>query len=162
MSAFWTRMANLAASLMEWVIANNPPPPPEVSIFVPIGPVSEQPITVEKRMFSLTLTDSQQCVLGPVAGLDKKGQPAPLPGPVAWASSDATILTVAPSDDGLSATVVAVGPLGNAQVTVTSGSDTEVGNVTVIAGAAVSISVPVGTPTDQPDAPPTPPPAPGP
>lgn len=106
----------------------------------------------------LTLTDTQQCTLGPIAAVDGRGNPAPIDGVPTWVSSDPTILTVEPSADGLSALVKSVGPLGNAQVTVTADADMGAGtvsitglqDVTVIAGQAVVVTVPAGVPVEQP------------
>ena len=125
-----------------------------------IGPVYELELPMPTTP-NVTLTDSQGVTLGPVSGLDAKGNPASLAGPATWASSDPTILSVAPSADGLSCDVEAVGALGNCQVTVNDGAATAVVNFTVVGGAAVSLNVPVGTPVEQQPAPaPAPAPAP--
>jgi len=99
----------------------------------------------------LTLTDSQQVVLGPVTGVDKKGNPATIVGPLVWAPSDPAMLAVTPSTDGLSVNVAALGPLGNAQVTVTDSSNGATGVLAlqVVGGAETAISIPAGTPTEQ-------------
>lgn len=125
-----------------------------------IGPVSEQslPPFLPQEPLMLTLTDTQQCTLGPIAAVDGRGNPAPIDGVPTWVSSDPTILTVEPSADGLSALVKSVGPLGNAQVTVTADADMGAGtvsitglqDVTVIAGQAVVVTVPAGVPVEQP------------
>ena len=141
---------------LNWFAAWFPPPPPELHIEWSIGPVSEQfPLTPQEPIM-LTLTDSQKCSLGPIQAVDAKGNTAPIDGVPTWVSSDATVLTVEPSTDGLSAVVKAVGPLGNAQVTVTADADLGTGvvnvvgllDVTVVAGQAVSLTVPVGTPEE--------------
>lgn len=99
---------------------------------------------------SLILTDSQQVNVAVSGGADKKGNPANLPtGVPAWTVSDPTILAVAPSADGLSASVAAVGPLGTAQVQVAIGGLTGVLSVQVTAGSATSVLVTAGTPTEQ-------------
>lgn len=95
----------------------------------------------------ITITDSQKFALGPVTGVDKKGNPTPLAGAVTFASSDATLLTVTDNGDG-TAEASAVGPLGNAQVTVTDTADTAVVDVTIIAGAEAGLSIALGTPEE--------------
>jgi hypothetical protein len=97
---------------------------------------------------AITITDSQKFALGPVAGVDKKGNPTPLGGSVTFKSSDDTLLTVTDAGDG-TATAAAVGPLGNAQVTVTDTVDTAVVDVSIIAGAEAGLSVGLGAPTEQ-------------
>lgn len=98
---------------------------------------------------TITISDSQQFSLGPVTGADKRGNPTPLAGPVSFASSDTSLLAVTDNGDG-TATAAAVGPLGNAQVTVSDTVDTAVVDVTIIAGAETGLNVALGTPTEQP------------
>lgn len=54
---------------------------------------------------------------------DDHGNPAAVDGVPVWTVSDATILTVTAADDGMSATVAAVGPAGQAQVSVTANAE---------------------------------------
>lgn len=70
----------------------------------------------------LTLTDMQKCALS-VAFQTAAGNPAKVDGAPSWSVSDENILEVQPSEDGLSATVVAKGPIGNAQVKLTADAD---------------------------------------
>jgi hypothetical protein len=122
----------------------NPP-----SLHVPLGPFREQNLPEEKALSTdVTLTDSQETDLGPVPGLDKRNNPAPLAGTLSWESSDQSILAVTDKGDG-TATAAAAGPLGNAQVKVTDGVGTAVINFTVIAGGETQLAVPVGTPREQ-------------
>jgi hypothetical protein len=66
-------------------------------------------------------------------------QPAPVQGVPAWATSDATVLTVAPAADGMSfvATTVAV---GTARLTVTADADLGTG-VSTITGVSEDVVV---------------------
>lgn len=54
---------------------------------------------------------------------DKFGNDATVDGVPAWASSDPEVLVVEPSEDGLSAFVRAIGPIGTSQITVTVDAD---------------------------------------
>lgn len=63
-----------------------------------------------------------------------------------WASANTQILTVTAAADGMSATIVTVGPTGTDNVTVTDGTLTGILEVTVIAGAVTQITVVPGTP----------------
>jgi len=105
----------------------------------------------------LILKDTEQAVLNG-GFLDKKGNPATVDGLPVWSVSDATILSVQPAADGLSATIVANGPLGLSQVSISGDADLGEGmkpvvgtlDVTVVAGEAVSATINAGTPTEQP------------
>jgi len=113
----------------------------------------------------LLLTDLQQVDLS-VAFTDAAGNPAPVDGAPVWSSSDETVLTVTASADGMTATAVTTGKLGQAQISVTGDADLGAGttsvagtlDVTVQASAAVAANIGAGTPTDKvPATPPTPP-----
>ena len=90
-----------------------------------------------------------------VAFVDSHGNPATVDGMPAWASSDDTVLSAIGSADGMSATVSAVGPVGQAQVSVTADADLGAGtieliglmDVQVVAGDAVSAVLTPGTPS---------------
>lgn len=106
----------------------------------------------------LILTDSQQVPLT-VGFTDKANNPAQVQdGSIVWSSSDETVLTVSAAADGLSATAVATGKLGTAQVNVTADADLGAGttsisnvlDVTVQAGAAVQANISPGTPVEKP------------
>jgi len=104
-------------------------------------------------MASLQLTDIQQDTLA-LAATDAAGNPATLPtGSVTWSSSDPTILSVTPSNDGMSAIVAAQGPLGAAQVQVAvqldTGTLTGTLDVSVVASAAATIQIVPGVPTNK-------------
>lgn len=104
----------------------------------------------------LILTDTQKVDLK-VTPLNKLGNPAPVDGPPKWATSDESVLTVAPSEDGLSCTVTTTGKVGQAQVSVTVDADLGEG-VRELAGAleiqvkpseAVSLSIEAGGAVDR-------------
>jgi hypothetical protein len=120
-----------------------------------IGPVSEQqPIHgLLGANFMLQLTDTQQCKISVVA-VDKKGAPAPLQS-VSFTSSDANVATVTQdAGDPSSANIVANLP-GSCQIAVSAvgsdGGSTLTGSLdlTVVGGAAVSLTVNAGTPAEQ-------------
>lgn len=104
----------------------------------------------------LMLTDLQQVNLA-VAFTTKAGNSAKVDGVPVWATSDETVLTVVPSEDGLSAEAVTVGPLGVAQITVTADADlgegvetlTGVLDVEVLASKAVFAIVTAGAPVEK-------------
>lgn len=91
-----------------------------------------------------------------ISFLDAGGQPASKPGPVTWASSDATAVTVTanPSDD-TQATAVSVAEGKTGTITATSGSLSATIDISVGAGPAVSASIAAGTPFATPAAPTT-------
>lgn len=103
----------------------------------------------------VTLTDVQKVTVGPVTAVDAKGNPAPIE-TVTYTASDAAILTVQDNPDG-SATVLAAGSLGTAQLRVDA--DAQIGDgvvpltatvdFEVIASIATALAVPVGTPVNQ-------------
>lgn len=108
----------------------------------------------------LTLKATQDCVLSLGTGKDRKGNPAPIDEtvPPTWFSTNTDIGTVTASEDGKTATLSAVGPLGTFQVNANVDLDTTEGtkpgvavlDVEVIAGDAVIIDIVPGTPTEQP------------
>lgn len=67
------------------------------------------------------------------------GAPALVDGIPVWATSDATVLTVVPTADGMGAVVAAVAP-GTARATVTADADLGQG-VTTITGASEAVNV---------------------
>lgn len=117
------------------------------SLRIPLGPVSEQG-AIEVANQALTLTDSQKVKLGPVTAVDRRGNPAPLAGPVTFKSNDESILTVTDNGDG-TAEALAAGPLGNTQIEIADGTATGVIDVTVIAGSEAGLTVAIGTPEEQ-------------
>lgn len=110
------------------------------------------------------LTDSQQMDVTP-AFADKKGNPAKVEdGSIQWMTDNPNLLALTPSADGKTCTVVAVGPLGTATVTMKADADLGAGvselvgtlEVEVTAGTATVVTLNPGTPTEQPETPPAP------
>jgi hypothetical protein len=91
-----------------------------------------------------------------ISYVDAKGNPAEVDGPVAWSSSNETVLTVeVDAADSTLATVVPATQLAQAQVVATADADLGAGvtqiittmDVTIVAGQAVSGTIaPVGEP----------------
>jgi hypothetical protein len=125
-----------------------------------VGKPTEQVIKETKMAnVKIAITDSQQVVLGPITYTDKRGNPTPPPPgaqPPVWVVDNTQLLTITPTPDGASATLSAVGPLGDGTVSVSvSAADgtalaTGAGDVTVSGGAPAQVSIPVGAPTEEP------------
>ena len=105
---------------------------------------------------AFTLTDSQQTTCT-ISAVDKKGNPVTLPtGQVEWQVDNPAVLALTPAPDHMSCVVQAVGPLGNAvlSVTVSDASNVTIAagtlDVTVTAGNAAKITITPATPTEQP------------
>jgi len=109
--------------------------------------------TRSKIEMAFTLTDIQQVTLA-ITAVDARGNPAKLDGAPVWATSDAALLSIVASEDGLSCVATAVGPLGTAQVTVSADADLGEGtrelagllDVEIIASEALNITIVPGTP----------------
>ena len=128
-----------------------------------VGPVSEQTGPVVRNrssavfvgpveiLVSITLTDSQQCVLT-VKGVDKKGNPSTVTG-AAWFVDNTDLLGITDNGDG-TAVLKAVGPLGKGTVSVKAsvggGDVAGSADVTIVAGAPTTLTIDAGAPTDQP------------
>ena len=105
---------------------------------------------------SLVLLDSQKVLLS-VEPFNKAGNPAPIDGKPAWSTSDETVVTVVPSEDGLSCYAITTGKLGVAQVK--AAADAHIGegvteitalwDIEVLAGEAVSLNGKAGVPEDK-------------
>jgi hypothetical protein len=125
---------------------------------ITFGPVRERslPPTEEALMASVQLTDVQEA-RATIAPQDRAGNPASVDGVPTWESSDTSVITVSPTEDGLTADVVTTGTLGTATVTVTADADLGEGvtsltgtlEVEVIASQAADLNVSVGTPTER-------------
>lgn len=122
-----------------------------------IGPVTEQSLPIPVRgVLMLILTDSQKVALT-FAPKDKRGNPAEVQGPPVWTSSDESVVGLQVADDGLSATAVAAGPIGVAQVSVAADADLGDGVSTItglldiqtVAGTATTIDIAAGVPEEQ-------------
>lgn len=104
----------------------------------------------------LLLTSTQKCSLS-IQPVDAHGNPALVDGTPTWSVADPNILTITPAADGLSAEIVAAGPIGATQVSVQADADLGGGvktiagtlDVQVAAGEAVGLSISAGTPVEQ-------------
>jgi hypothetical protein len=111
----------------------------------------------------LILTDEQQVTLS-VAFETAAGNKANVDGVPVWSSSNPDVVAVTPADDGLSATAVAVGPLGTAQVIVEADADLGAGarsitgtlDIEVRAAEAVAVAIAAGVPELKSTTPPMP------
>ena len=114
---------------------------------------------------ALTLQVTQQFPIE-IQPVDARGNPAAVDGAPTWSVSDDTLLKVEAADDGLSAVVSALGPVGSAQVTVRA--DARMGaevreivgtlDVSLVAAEAATLRLVPGVPTEI-EATPTPEPA---
>jgi len=103
------------------------------------------------------MSDSQQVDVT-IAPVDKKGNPAKLDGVPEWSTDNTDVLALTTSADGLTCTIMAVGPLGTGTVTVKADADLGAGTtpligtleVAITGGAATTITLNPGTPTEQP------------
>lgn len=113
------------------------------------------------------LTADQQVGLS-FSAKDKYGNDAGIDGTPTWTSSDESKVTVSGGADGKSATAVAVGPVGTAQISVRADADLGDGarevvgvlDIEVIAGEASVVALSAGTAEAKPAAEPVPEPAP--
>lgn len=96
------------------------------------------------------MTDTETVVVTIANGKDARGNPASLPAAVpTWSVSDATILSVVPAADGMSASVSAAGATGTAQVTAVDGTASQSADVTIVGGPAKTFDLNFSTPTQQ-------------
>lgn len=115
---------------------------------VQIGRLS---ITGDLQM--LLLTNGQKVTLS-IAPLDAFGQAARIDGLPAWNVSDGALATITPAEDGMSAVLEPLGPVGLLQVQVTADADLGEGikslsgtlDVQVEAGEAVTLGITAGVP----------------
>jgi hypothetical protein len=105
---------------------------------------------------ALVLTATQKAALA-ISVVDAKGNPAQVDDVPVWGVSNESVLTLTVAEDGMSASVAAVGPVGASQVSVTCDADLGDGlkpivgllDVTVVAGEAVAVALTPGTPEEQ-------------
>lgn len=105
---------------------------------------------------SMKITDSQKFT-ATISPVDAKGNPASVDGVPVWAAPDATIVTVTPAADGMSAEISSTGPIGSVQVSVTADADLGTGTkplvgtlqVDVVGGEAVALQVNTSNPVEQ-------------
>jgi hypothetical protein len=117
---------------------------------------AEQDGQIIEGVTQVNLRDDQKVTLT-IKPVDKKGNPALLDGAPVWATSNSELATVTEAPDGLSAEVVAVGPLGTVTISVTADADLGSGvtplagslDITVVSGAAETIEISAGDPSDQ-------------
>jgi hypothetical protein len=91
-----------------------------------------------------------------VAFTDAKGNPAKVEGAPAWAVTDASLASLVVAEDGMSATLTPMGPLGLCKVQVTADADLGAGVVNIlgemdietIAGDAVAVNISAGEPVN--------------
>jgi hypothetical protein len=134
---------------------------------VPRPPQILAALTITYQRFTITVKGDamytlpvDEMVKMQVSYVDSEGNPAAVDGPVAWASSDETIVTVTPeSGDSTIVTVFPVGPVGQVQITATADADLGAGvsnlitvcDIQLVAGEAISGTIaPVGPPTPKP------------
>lgn len=104
----------------------------------------------------MVLTDIQKVAVS-IQPVDRRGHPAQVDDVPVWSSSDETLLSVVAAPDGMSASVLAVGQLGHAQISVTADADLGDGvesivgilEVDVVASKATGLTITAGTPVDQ-------------
>ena len=100
----------------------------------------------------LVLTADQKVVLT-ASYQDRYGNPAPIDGQPTWETSADGIVTIDPSEDGLSAEIVTVGQIGTVQVRASAdaapGSETKliigVLDIQVVGGEARVVTLSAGT-----------------
>lgn len=98
-----------------------------------------------------------QKFLASVSFVDAKGNPAVVEGAPVFAASDPAILSIVATASPNAVEVLAVGPVGTAQVSVTADADLGEGikpvigllDVQVVAGEAVSVAISAGAPIEQ-------------
>ena len=104
----------------------------------------------------ITLTDTQYVEVS-FQPVDARGNPARVEGVPEWQVSDPFLLALNIAEDGLSAELLAMGPLGNGQMAITVDADLGAGvrsitgvlDVTITSGAATSLNIVVGVPQEQ-------------
>jgi hypothetical protein len=112
----------------------------------------------------LVLTADQKVTLS-VSYQDRYGNPAPVDGAPAWETSADGIVTVDPTEDGLSAEIVTVGQIGTVQVRATAdalpgaGVKTIIGvlDIQVVGGEARIVTLNAGTASSKDEIPDVPP-----
>lgn len=163
-------------ALLDWVRANLAREicPFRLVATAHFSPPTPTPTVKGALPMALTLQVTQQFPIE-IQPVDARGNPAAVDGAPVWSVSDETLLKVEAADDGLSAVVSALGPVGSAQVTVRA--DARMGpevreivgtlDVSLIAAEAATLRLVPGVPTEieagpQPEPAPTPTPEPTP
>ena len=136
-----------------------------------LGPVTEvvgevlptpqfQSSITGKVIIMFTLTATQSIRLS-IKAKDKHDNPAQIDGEPQWFVDNPNVVALAPVAGTLDCDVTAVGPIGNAKVTAKVDGDLgegvreiiATGDVTVTAGAAVTLELTAGAPTELPEVP---------
>jgi uncharacterized protein YjdB len=113
--------------------------------------VETESITIKAKNMETSIAEGQTFTLA-VTGQSKRGEVVPISGVPSWSSSDPSIVTVAPADGGLFATVTGV-TRGTATVTVSIDGFSDTDTVTVtqdmtLAGIALAnIALTAANPT---------------
>lgn len=95
----------------------------------------------------MQLTDTQQVSLS-VDPEDSKGKS--VADTLTWTSSDDSVISLQPADDGKSCLCVAGNPGTGIVVTVTDGTLSATDNFDVVPGAVAALKISEGTPEEQP------------
>lgn len=122
-----------------------------------IGPVETSPSNKGEVKMSIVLKDTQRVSIS-VSPLDAKENPAKIDGAPSWTVVGPAIVTLAPSDDGLTCVATTTGALGTTQIAVSADADVGEGvqiisgllDVEVVGGIAVNLSVTAGVPEEIP------------
>lgn len=132
-----------------------PAPPDSLVLDLKVTDAFSNPPNGEPQM--LRLPDDKQVQLS-INPLSRRGNPARIDGTPRWTSSDESVVTLTPSEDGKSATAKAVGPTGTAQISVVADADlgegvreiTGIETIEVVEGEAATVGITAGEITDQP------------
>ena len=119
--------------------------------FIVLYRINNQIITSEVSMVVLLDNQKVSVLIQPVS---VKGNPAPLDGVPVWTVTDESLVSVVSAEDGMSAVVTAVGPIGTAQVIVKGDADlgeglveiTGILDVEILASGAATFVITPGTP----------------
>jgi hypothetical protein len=112
-----------------------------------IGPIEFSPILGEIVM-AIVLKDAQKVTIN-ISPVDAKGNAAKVDGAPVWAVSDPTILTLAPSTDGLSCVATTTGVVGTTKIAITADADIGEGvqtisgsiDIEVVGGVAAGLNI---------------------
>lgn len=117
---FWDRFFRMNAQfLVRWLEALFPGPT--------VGAAILYRTKGHAHMGEITVPDDETTLRSTLAALDAEGHPTTFTGTPTYSSSDETVATVTPSDDGLTATYE-IGAPGDAVITVDTGETDDDGN----------------------------------
>jgi hypothetical protein len=137
-------LGEISGSLKEIAVALNPPVAGRILFFVTDADGKTKPILGGKVFQKVDAPKTYS-----IKPVDAKGNAAKVDGVPQWASSDESLATVAPAEDGMSAVVTPVGPLGTFELQVKADADMGEGvkevfgtaSVDLVAGDAVEIAI---------------------